>query len=68
MVAFLDDVAEAVDFSTGERLGAPGIRLQTYPVRVVGDQVVIEVPPAEEPRSIRELLLDHARSWRRDGG
>lgn len=52
------------DLSTGERLGAPGIRLGTYRVRVVEGEVVVEVPPAEEPGSIRELLLRHAREWK----
>lgn len=51
------------DLATGERLGAPAIRLAMYPVRVVDGEVVVELPPPEEPGSIRELLLRHARSW-----
>lgn len=52
------------DLSTGERLGAPRIRLATYPVRVEEGEAVVEIPPLDEPTSIRELLLRHAREWK----
>lgn len=51
---------------TGERLGSDRISLETYPVKVRDDVVVVEAPEQpEEPSSMRELLLEHARQWKR---
>ncbi|HXF56775.1 MAG TPA: Rieske (2Fe-2S) protein [Actinomycetota bacterium] len=52
------------DLRTGERLGAPWLRLRRHPVRVEDGQILVEVPPPEPPVSVRELLLRHAASWR----
>jgi nitrite reductase (NADH) small subunit len=52
------------DLRTGERLGAPWLRLDRYPVRVEEDRVLVEVPPSRHPPSIREDLLRHAATWR----
>jgi nitrite reductase/ring-hydroxylating ferredoxin subunit len=49
------------DTRTGGRLGAPGLRVPCYPVRVVDGQVLVTVPPAAPARSWREILLEHAR-------
>ena len=38
-----------------------GLRVATYPVRVVDGQVRVTVTPAPPPRSMREILLEHAR-------
>jgi nitrite reductase/ring-hydroxylating ferredoxin subunit len=58
------------DLRTGERVGAPHLRLRRYPVERVGDEVVVQVPasatgPIGQPPSVRERLLQHAREWRR---
>lgn len=55
------------DLRTGERLGAPWLRLPRYPARVEGDHILVEVPPSEPPTSIREELLRRAAD-RRSGG
>jgi len=57
------------DLRTGERVGAPHLRLRSYPVERVGDEVVVEVSasatgPGGPPPSLREQLLRHAREWR----
>ena len=52
------------DLRTGERLGAPWLRLRRYRVRVETGEVVVEIPPPEAPVSIREALLRHAARWR----
>jgi nitrite reductase (NADH) small subunit len=52
------------DLRTGERLGAPWLRLHRYPVRVEAGEVLVEVPPSRDPPSIREELLRHAATWR----
>ena len=55
------------DLRTGERVGAPHLCLRRYPVRRVGDEVVVQVPAAAAgpPLSLRERLLQHAREWTR---
>jgi len=55
------------DLRTGERVGAPRVRLRRYPVRRVGDGVLVQVPApaAAPPASLRQALLEHARRWRR---
>jgi nitrite reductase/ring-hydroxylating ferredoxin subunit len=57
------------DLRTGQRVGAPYLRLRGYPVQRVGNEVVVEVPASAEgdggpPLSLRERLLQHAREWR----
>lgn len=54
--------------STGQRLGSDRIGLKTYPVSVRDDMVVVEAPDVpERPTSIREMLLEHAQHWNREG-
>jgi nitrite reductase/ring-hydroxylating ferredoxin subunit len=58
------------DLRTGQRVGAPHLRLRSLRVERVGDEVVVEVPasatgPIRPPPSLREQLLQHAREWRR---
>jgi nitrite reductase/ring-hydroxylating ferredoxin subunit len=55
------------DTRTGRRLGGPGLRVPRYPVRVVGGQVLVTVPPGPKTRSWREILLEHARQGRQRG-
>lgn len=46
----------------GERQGRSDVRIQVYGTRLTGDGwVEVEVPPAPVERSLREILLDHAR-------
>jgi nitrite reductase/ring-hydroxylating ferredoxin subunit len=52
------------DVRSGARLGQPQLRLPRYPVRVVDGEVRVTVPPAPPARSLREILLDHAREGR----
>lgn len=51
---------------TGERTDSPGWRVACYPVSVVDGEIVVDVPEPEEPKSIRDQLLEHARDWNRD--
>ncbi len=50
----------------GTCLNAEGT-LQRLPCRVLDGQVEVDLP-AEDSASLREQLLAHARTWRRDGG
>lgn len=50
--------------SDGACLNAPGA-LRRLPARVVDGHVHVELPPPD-PGSIRDVLLAHARSWKRD--
>jgi nitrite reductase (NADH) small subunit/3-phenylpropionate/trans-cinnamate dioxygenase ferredoxin subunit len=52
------------DLRTGERVGAPWVRLRRYRAWVEGGRVQVEVPLPAVPASIREALLRHAREWR----
>ena len=54
------------DVHSGRRLGQPGLRVATYPVRVVDGEVRV-VTPAPPPRSWREVLLEHAREGPGEG-
>jgi nitrite reductase (NADH) small subunit len=58
------------DLRTGERLGAPDLRLSCYRVRVVDDRVEVLVPnsrpPAPSP-SLRDRLLAAGRDWQASG-
>lgn len=51
------------DLATGERREAAHICQQTFPVEVVGGDVVIEVPAPEPTIGMRERLLRHAAEW-----
>ncbi len=48
-------------FVDGEKQGDGRTRVETYPVRVVHGVVEVDVPPLPPPRSLREILLAHAR-------
>lgn len=51
----------------GTRQGRPEVRVQVYGTRLTADSwVEVEVPPAAVERSLREVLLDHARQGRHD--
>ena len=46
----------------GERQGRSDVRIQVYGTRLTADGwVEVEVPPPAVERSLREILLDHAR-------
>ncbi len=45
---------------------SPSPPLASVPVEVIDGEVFIETPQAEPVRSTRELLLEHARTWKRD--
>jgi nitrite reductase/ring-hydroxylating ferredoxin subunit len=49
------------DVHSGRRLGQPSLRVATYPVRVVDDEVRVTLTPVPLLRSWREILLEHAR-------
>ncbi len=42
--------------------------LTAYPVTVEGGEVVVEIPDDPGDRPIRDVLLDHARTWSREEG
>jgi len=53
------------DLRTGDHLGTPGERLDTYPARIGGDGVIeVQVSAASPTMSLREALLAHAREGR----
>ena len=52
------------DLRTGERYDSPGSRLARFPVAIIGDDVVIDVPSPAPKLSIREALLAAAREER----
>lgn len=49
------------DLRTGRCLSAPGERVARYECVVTDGWVEADLPPAPPPRSIRDLLLAHAR-------
>lgn len=52
--------------SDGRRVGSD-VGLEPLPVTVVDGEILVRPPtPPTAPASMRELLLDHARTWRRD--
>jgi nitrite reductase (NADH) small subunit/3-phenylpropionate/trans-cinnamate dioxygenase ferredoxin subunit len=52
------------DLRTGERLGAPELRLSCYAARVVGRRVEVLVPAVRRPpASLRDRLLAAGREW-----
>ena len=53
---------------TGAKCGEPELRLDSYPVRVESGNVLVDLPEPEPPRSMREMMLEHAREWDRGDG
>ncbi|CAN5362081.1 hypothetical protein BH20ACT24_BH20ACT24_21610 [soil metagenome] len=51
------------ELSTGERIGAPWLRLRRYRVERDGDSIRVAVPAPKPSLSVREQLLGHAREW-----
>lgn len=57
----------------GEHVGGEGC-LPSYPVEVVDGEAFVDLPPPAPARSMREIMLAHARDWDRgdrgvpDGG
>jgi len=52
------------DLRTGERLGAPDLRLSCYPVRQTDGRLEVLVPSLRRPEpSLRERLLSAGRDW-----
>jgi len=53
------------DLHTGERLGAPDLRLTRYPVRQIDGRIEVLVVPHSPPPapSLRARLLSAAQSW-----
>ena len=47
---------------------ATGVGLDALATDIVDGEVFVELPAPDERRSIRDVLLDHARTWDRDGG
>lgn len=56
------------DVTTGEVHGESTQRLPGYPTSIVDGRVLVDLPPEPEPRSMRDILLDHARAQRDDDG
>lgn len=55
------------ELRTGERLGAPDLRLTCYPVRLTDGRIEVLLPHARRPPpSLRERLLAAARDWQSD--
>jgi nitrite reductase (NADH) small subunit len=48
---------------TGERVGAPAIRLRRYEVEVRDGEVWVRVPPPQPALPLRERLLAAGREW-----
>ena len=51
--------------ATGTKCGEPGLRLDSYPVRLESGTVLVEIPEADPALSMREMMLEHAREWKR---
>ncbi|MGI9197096.1 MAG: Rieske (2Fe-2S) protein [Candidatus Nanopelagicales bacterium] len=49
------------DLRDGALEGSPGVHLASYPCRIVDGTIEVDLPPAPVTRSLREILLDHAR-------
>ena len=54
------------DVTTGMRTDLRGIRQDVYEVSIEDGDVVVELPETPPERSMREILLEHAREWDRD--
>ncbi|MFM8772765.1 MAG: Rieske (2Fe-2S) protein [Actinomycetota bacterium] len=52
------------DLRDGALQGSPGVHLATFPCRVVDGTIEVDLPPAPAERSMRDILLEHARSSR----
>jgi len=48
-------------FMDGRKQGDPRTAVPVYPTRIVDGYVEVDVPPAQPERSMREILLAHAR-------
>lgn len=48
-------------FVDGTKQGDARTRVETYPVRIVQGVIEVDVQPLPAPRSLREILLAHAR-------
>lgn len=55
------------EVATGRRADAPGSSVASHPVDVVDGDIVVDVPDPQPVPSMRDMLLEHARQWRRDG-
>ncbi len=53
------------DLRTGQRVDAPGWAVPRHEVRVIDGEIVVEVPEPTPAKSMRQLLLEHARQWER---
>ena len=54
------------DAVTGAKCGEPRLRLESYRVEMVSGSVTVQLPDSPPTRSMREMLLAHARDWNRD--
>lgn len=45
----------------GQKQGDPRTRIAVYPTRIMDSCIEVDVSPAPAPRSLREVLLAHAR-------
>lgn len=45
----------------GQKQGDPRTRIAVYPTRIVDSCIEVDVSPPPAPRSLREVLLAHAR-------
>ena len=52
------------DLRTGERHDSPGSRLMRFSLEIIGDEIVVDVPPPAPTLSIRQALLAAAREER----
>jgi 3-phenylpropionate/trans-cinnamate dioxygenase ferredoxin component len=52
------------DLHTGERLGAPDLRLSCYPVRMVDGRIEVCVPTSRRGGSLQDRLLAAGRQWK----
>lgn len=50
------------DLRTGRLQGSQDVFLASYPSRIVEGVIEVLVPAQEAPRSMRQILLDHARA------
>ena len=53
------------DATTGAKCGEPCLRLESYPVVMESGSVRVVLPDPPPARSMREMLLAHAREWNR---
>ena len=53
------------DATTGAKCSEPRLRLESYPVEVASGSVRVMLPDPPPARSVREMLLAHARDWDR---